>query len=66
MTLVEFLAIDAGDCEDYFIALYFMLKGFGIDEDKMCITHVKAHKSSQAHRVLSYFAMPIVVFSGIW
>lgn len=57
-TPVEFLATDAGDCEDYVIAKYFTLKALGVAESKLYLTYVKAVKLNQAHMVLTYFETP--------
>ncbi|WP_232023468.1 transglutaminase-like cysteine peptidase [Thiomicrorhabdus aquaedulcis] len=57
-TPVEFLATDAGDCEDYVIAKYFTLKALGVAESKLYLTYVKAVKLNQAHMVLTYFENP--------
>ncbi|MDJ0833384.1 MAG: transglutaminase-like cysteine peptidase [Gammaproteobacteria bacterium] len=53
-TPLEFLAKDAGDCEDYSIAKFFTLKAMGVDENKLRITYVKAKELNQAHMVLTY------------
>ncbi len=57
-TPLEFLAVGAGDCEDYSIAKYFTLKELGVAEDKMRLTYVKAVRLNQAHMVLTYSASP--------
>ena len=54
----EFLARDAGDCEDYVIAKYFALKYLGIDPTKMYFTYVKSTMFKEAHMVLTYFETP--------
>lgn len=54
----EFLARDAGDCEDYVIAKYFALKYLGIDAKKMYFTYVKSTQFKEAHMVLTYFETP--------
>ncbi len=54
----EFLARDAGDCEDYVIAKYFALKYLGIDSKKMYFTYVKSTRFKEAHMVLTYFETP--------
>ena len=51
----EFLAKGEGDCEDYAIAKYFLLKHLGIDSNKMFITYVSVSSYTQAHMVLTYF-----------
>lgn len=57
-TPVEFLAMGAGDCEDYSIAKFFTLLAMGVSEDKMRITYVKALELGQAHMVLTYYENP--------
>lgn len=57
-TPMEFLANDAGDCEDFSIAKYFTLKEMGVDVRKLRITYVKALTLNQAHMVLAYYATP--------
>jgi predicted transglutaminase-like cysteine proteinase len=54
----EFLAHDAGDCEDYVIAKYFALKYLGIDSKQMYFTYVKSTQFKEAHMVLTYFETP--------
>lgn len=54
----EFLARDAGDCEDYVIAKYFALKYLGIDPKQMYFTYVKSTQFKEAHMVLTYFETP--------
>jgi len=56
-TLYEFVGKNAGDCEDYVIAKYYILKALGIDPHRMKFTYViyqdfRGRKSS--HMVLSY------------
>ncbi|MGC9387078.1 MAG: transglutaminase-like cysteine peptidase [Hydrogenovibrio sp.] len=57
-TPIEFLGLDAGDCEDYVIAKYFTLKAMGVPEEKLYLTYVKAIRLKQAHMVLTYFKTP--------
>ena len=57
-TPFEFLAQGEGDCEDYAIAKYFLLKHLGIAANKMFITYVSVSGYSQAHMVLTYFETP--------
>ena len=54
----EFLARDAGDCEDYVIAKYFALKYLGIEPKHMYFTYVKSTQFKEAHMVLTYFETP--------
>lgn len=60
-TPVEFLALNAGDCEDFSIAKYFTLKEMGVDTSKLRITYVKALRLNQAHMVLAYYSTPSAV-----
>ncbi len=55
---VEFLGRDKGDCEDFVITKYFMLRKAGIPEEKLYFTYVKALRFNQAHMVLSYYRTP--------
>jgi predicted transglutaminase-like cysteine proteinase len=54
----EFIAHDAGDCEDFAIAKYFTLKAMGVDPAKLRITYVKSLTLDQAHMVLAYYPAP--------
>ncbi len=55
---VEFLGRDKGDCEDFVITKYFMLRKSGVPEEKLFFTYVKALRLNQAHMVLSYYETP--------
>lgn len=55
---IEFLGIDKGDCEDFVITKYFMLRKAGVPEEKLYFTYVKALKYNEAHMVLSYYETP--------
>lgn len=57
-TPAESVASNGGDCEDYSIAKYFLLKEFGVPVERLRITYVKAVKLNQAHMVLAYYATP--------
>jgi len=57
-TPIEFLGVNAGDCEDFAIAKYFTLLAIGIPDKKMRITMVKAVKLNQYHMVVAYYATP--------
>lgn len=57
-TPFEFLARDRGDCEDYVIAKYFVLKRLGIPSSKMYLTYVRVKGYNDAHMVLTYFPTP--------
>lgn len=55
---VEFLGRNKGDCEDFVITKYFMLRKSGIPEERLYFTYVKALSLNQAHMVLSYYETP--------
>ena len=57
-TPAETVASHGGDCEDYSIAKYFLLKEYGVPVERLRITYVKAVKLNQAHMVLAYYAAP--------
>jgi predicted transglutaminase-like cysteine proteinase len=54
----EFFASDGGDCEDFSVAKYFMLKELGVPIDKLRITYVQAKRLNQAHMVVAYYPTP--------
>ena len=56
-TLYEFVGKNAGDCEDYTIAKYYILKELGVDPKRMKFTYViyKNRKGKKiSHMVLAY------------
>ena len=60
-TLYEFIGKNKGDCEDYTIAKYYILKELGVDIHRMKFAYViyksrRGKKSS--HMVLAYFKVP--------
>jgi len=57
-TPAETVASNGGDCEDYSIAKYFLLKEVGVPIERLRITYVKAVRLDQAHMVLAYYAAP--------
>ncbi|MBE0615895.1 MAG: transglutaminase-like cysteine peptidase [Burkholderiales bacterium] len=58
-TPAESIASAGGDCEDYSIAKYYMLKELGVPLARMRITYVRALTlKGQAHMVLAYFSTP--------
>jgi len=60
-TLYEFVGKNAGDCEDYTIAKYYILKELGIDPKRMKFTYViyKNRRGKKiSHMVLSYLKVP--------
>lgn len=57
-TLYEFIGKNRGDCEDFTIAKYYILKELGVDPEKLKFTYViyKDRKGKKiSHMVLSYF-----------
>lgn len=54
----ESVASNGGDCEDFTIAKYFLLKEMGVPAAKLRLTYVKAVKLDQAHMVLAYYGSP--------
>ena len=57
-TPAESVASNGGDCEDYAIAKYFMLRELGVPLQRLRITYVKALKINEAHMVLAYYPRP--------
>ena len=60
-TLYEFVGKNKGDCEDYTIAKYYILKELGINPKRMKFTYVvyKNRKGKKiSHMVLSYLKVP--------
>lgn len=57
-TPAEAVASNGGDCEDYAIAKYYMLKELGVPLQRLRITYVKALKINDAHMVLAYYSRP--------
>jgi predicted transglutaminase-like cysteine proteinase len=58
---LETLGKGAGDCEDFSIAKYTLLKKLGVSQDKLRLTYVRARMPSGAirpHMVLTYYATP--------
>lgn len=60
-TPYEFIGHNAGDCEDFVIAKFFLLQQLGVDTDKLYLTYVKVNGLSVAHMVLTYFPAPDAV-----
>jgi len=57
-TLYEFIGKNRGDCEDFTIAKYYILKELGVNPEKLKFTYViyKNRKGKKiSHMVLSYF-----------
>lgn len=58
-TPAESIGSAGGDCEDYAIAKYYLLKELGVPLARLRITYVRALKlNGQAHMVLAYYARP--------
>jgi predicted transglutaminase-like cysteine proteinase len=57
-TPAESVGSNGGDCEDFSIAKYFLLKELGIPIAKLRMTYVKATKLNQPHMVLAYYERP--------
>ncbi|HYN53607.1 MAG TPA: transglutaminase-like cysteine peptidase [Methylotenera sp.] len=63
-TPLETIGKLAGDCEDFSIAKYALLKALNISDDKLRLTYVRAEiindnsRSVKAHMVLSYYSTP--------
>jgi len=54
----EFIGMNGGDCEDYVVAKYFVLRSLGVADKHLYLTYVRAVKENRAHMVLSYFETP--------
>jgi predicted transglutaminase-like cysteine proteinase len=54
----EFIGSNGGDCEDYVVAKYFVLRSLGVADEHLYLTYVRAVKENRAHMVLSYFETP--------
>lgn len=54
----EFVGTRQGDCEDYVIAKYFVLRSLGVPDQKLYLTYVKLTTLNAAHMVLIYFETP--------
>lgn len=50
----EALLNDGGDCEDFAISKYFILRGLGIEEDKLQMMYTNVPSAGEAHMVLTY------------
>ncbi|MGE0873400.1 MAG: transglutaminase-like cysteine peptidase [Burkholderiales bacterium] len=57
-TPAESVASNGGDCEDYSIAKYFLLKELGVPIARLRLTYVNAVRLGQAHMVLAYYPSP--------
>ena len=54
----EFLASNAGDCEDYAIAKYFTLKELGVPVSRLRLVYAQTWRAGGAHMVLAYYSAP--------
>lgn len=57
-TPLESLGTGAGDCEDYSIVKYFLLRALGVPDDKLRLMYVRALRQNEPHMVLVYFESP--------
>ncbi|MFM9970508.1 MAG: transglutaminase-like cysteine peptidase [Burkholderiales bacterium] len=57
-TPAEMVASNGGDCEDYAIAKYFLLKELGVPLSRLRMVYVRAGRTAQAHMVLAYYPQP--------
>jgi len=58
-TPAETIGSAGGDCEDYSIAKYYLLKELGVPLERLRITYVRALSlKGRAHMVLAYYARP--------
>lgn len=51
----EFIGIQQGDCEDFVVAKYFVLRKLGVPDERLFLTYAKHLELNVAHMVLSYF-----------
>jgi len=57
-TPAESYGSNGGDCEDYAIAKYYLLKELGVPVSRLRITYVRAQSVKQPHMVLAYYSSP--------
>ena len=57
-TPAETIGSNGGDCEDYAIAKYFLLKELGVPLARLRMVYVRAGKSALPHMVLAYYPQP--------
>ena len=57
-TPAETVASNGGDCEDYAIAKYFLLKELGVPIVRLRMVYVRAGRSARPHMVLAYYPRP--------
>jgi predicted transglutaminase-like cysteine proteinase len=57
-TPAESIGNAGGDCEDYALAKYYLLKELGVPLERLRITYVRILNTGGAHMVLAYYATP--------
>lgn len=57
-TPTEFIGRAGGDCEDYVISKYFVLRSLDIPDDKLHLAYVKSTRQNIKHMVVNYFETP--------
>lgn len=57
-TPAESVASNGGDCEDFSIGKYYMLKELGVPLQRLRITYVRARNIDEPHMVLAYYPRP--------
>lgn len=55
---LESLGTGRGDCEDYSVLKYFMLRAMGVPDEKLRLMYVRALRQNEPHMVLVYFENP--------
>ena len=54
-TPTEFIGLAGGDCEDYVISKYFVLRSLDVPEEKLHLAYVKSTSQNLEHMVVNYF-----------
>jgi predicted transglutaminase-like cysteine proteinase len=57
-TPTEFIGRAGGDCEDYVISKYFVLRSLDIPDDKLHLAYVTSTRQNIKHMVVNYFETP--------
>ena len=57
-TPTEFIGRAGGDCEDYVISKYFVLRSLDIPDDKLHLAYVTSTEQNIRHMVVNYFETP--------
>jgi len=58
-TPAESISVAGGDCEDFAIAKYYLLKELGVPLERLRITYVRMlRRGGAAHMILAYYARP--------